>query len=183
MDYLQKNPFIIQIMNIVTASRAIMFSIFSALVLCLLYIYFMSIFAEYVAWAIIVLTQISFVVVCLGSLFYMTRLPKGDGRKKAALGIAIVSGIIGLLFCLALWCGWNQLKLAIEIVNCSADFLAGHKRLLCVPLIYYGVLCVYFIFWASCILSVESMGRLVPNPNYHPYIPFKKDIKWDDRKE
>lgn len=42
-----------QMMNLVNAWKAILFSMFTALVLSILYIYFLSIFAEYVAWGLI----------------------------------------------------------------------------------------------------------------------------------
>jgi hypothetical protein len=86
-----------------------------------------------------------------------------------------------LLFSICIWCKWNDLKLAIEIVNASADFLAQTKRLLATPLVYFVFLFAFFLFWLSCIICVESMGQIVPDPK--DKIPFDKDIKWDDRKE
>lgn len=40
------------------SSRAIYYSMGAAFVLCILYIYMMSLFAEYLAWVIVILTQI-----------------------------------------------------------------------------------------------------------------------------
>jgi hypothetical protein len=53
---LEKNVVFAQIMNMTTAYRAVIFSMLTAFLLCIIYIYFMSIFAEYVAWAIIIMT-------------------------------------------------------------------------------------------------------------------------------
>lgn len=52
------------------SSRAIYYSMGAAFVLCILYIYIMSLFAEYLAWAIVILTQIALIgatAVCLVS--------------------------------------------------------------------------------------------------------------------
>jgi len=86
--------------------------------------------------------------------------------------VGIVGAIFSLLFCLALWCGWNQLKLAIEIVNCSADFLAATKRLLSVPILYYLVLFCFFLFWLACVISVMCMGKIDAHPHGILYVPF-----------
>lgn len=73
--------------------------------------------------------------------------------------------------------------MAIEIVNTSADFLAATKRLLGVPILYYVILFMFFLFWIGCVICVESMGDIVPNPgDTVVYIPLDKDVNWGDRK-
>lgn len=53
LEGLQKNMVFMQLMNLYTAWKAIAFSMFMALVLSITYIYFLSIFAEYVAWGLV----------------------------------------------------------------------------------------------------------------------------------
>jgi len=55
-DAIKTNPFFMQLMNLQTAWAAILTSLLTGFLLCVLYIYFMSVFAEYVAWGLIVLT-------------------------------------------------------------------------------------------------------------------------------
>lgn len=183
-DYLHKNPVFLQLVNLTTAWRAILFSMASAFIFCIIYIYFMSIFAEYVAWGIIFLTQIGLLGLTIGSLYFYTTSSAESSNKNAALAVGIGAGIATLVFAIMLFCGWQSLKLAIEIVNCSADFLAATKRLLVVPVMYYIMLFLFFMFWLACIISVESMGRIEPAPGDGiVFIPLDKDIEWDDRKE
>lgn len=174
-------------MNLYTSYRAILFSLGMALVICTLYIYLMAIAAEYIAWALVALTQIGFIALALGSAFYATTIKVEDKTdeqmKYGALIMAAISGIFALIFCILIWCFFKQLKLAIEIINCSADFLAATKRVLTVPFLYYVFLALFFIFWLACVICVESMGRIEPNPgNKIAYIPLDKNIEWDDRK-
>ena len=85
-----------------------------------------------------------------------------------------------------IYCGWSQLKLSIEIVNCSADFLANTKRLLGVPVAYYSILFLFFMFWVACMISVESMGEVIPDPSntiYSPYYPNKREVSWVNKHE
>lgn len=184
LQKLQDSPIFVQFVNLYYAWSAILFSMATAFILCIIYIYFMSIFAEYVAWALVFITQIGFFVIGVGSLYYYATAEEGNKKKGAALLFGICGTILSLLFSIALYCGWSQLKLAIEIVNCSADFLAQTKRVLFVPIVYYVFFFIFFLFWISCIISVESMGRIVPNPgNKVLYIPLDKDVKWDDRRK
>jgi len=154
-----------------------------ALVLCIVYIYFMAFFANILAWIIIALTQIAFIVLCAGSFYMWMGMADNNPAKNTALIVGIITGILALLFAVSLWCGWNSLKLAIEIVNTSADFLAATKRLLAVPLLYYFFLFLFFLFWVGCVICVESMGDIVPNPGDRiQYIPLDKDVNWGDKK-
>ena len=97
--------------------------------------------------------------------------------------LAILGGLLSILFGLMVWCFWAALKLAIEIVNCSADFLAKTKRLMAVPFMYYLFLFLFFLYWLACVISVESMGKIEANPNGTPYMPMGKKVRWDDRKD
>ena len=170
-------------MNQVNAWKAVLFSMFTALVLSILYIYFLSIFAEYVAWGLIFMVQAGLIALSIGSFYYYTQVNE-NGKSGAAIAVGIISGIFAIVFCLLIYCGWSQLKLSIEIVNCSADFLANTKRLLGVPVAYYSILFLFFLFWVACMISVESMGKVVPDPSNSltsPYYPNKREVKWDDR--
>lgn len=57
------------ITDIYLSSRAVNWSIGLSIVYCILYIYLMSMFAEYIAWAIIVIVQIG-LFVGSGASFY-----------------------------------------------------------------------------------------------------------------
>lgn len=61
--------------------------------------------------------------------------------------------------------------------------MAATKRLLGVPILYYVILFMFFLFWIGCVICVESMGDIVPNPGDSVvYIPLDKDVNWGDRK-
>lgn len=48
-------------------------------------------------------------------------------------------GLFSLLFALMIYCGYNQLKTAIDVIDAAADFLAKTKRIIAVPIIYFIV--------------------------------------------
>jgi hypothetical protein len=72
--------------------------------------------------------------------------------------------------------------LAIEVINCSADFLAATKRLLLSPIIYYLVLFGFFVFFLACLISVNAMAEISPDPHSGKrYIPFEKKLEWPNK--
>lgn len=103
-------------------------------------------------------------------------------KGRAALAVGIIALLFALIFLCFVCIGMDKLKMAIEIINTSADFLASTKRLLIVPFIYYGFMFAFFLFWLGSIISVESLGKISPDLS-SPYIPLKKKITWDDRKD
>lgn len=68
----------------------------------------------------------------------------------------------------------------MEVINCSADFLTETKKLIGVPILYYVMLFVFFLFWVGSMISVESMGNI--QPKVTDSIPLSKTITWEDRK-
>jgi len=56
-------------MDLYNSSTAIYISIASAIIFCFIYIYFMSAFAEPLAWGIIGITQVSLFIGCGACIF------------------------------------------------------------------------------------------------------------------
>lgn len=111
MSGLEENIIFQQLINLQVAWKAILLSMLSAFVLCIIYIYLMAFFANILAWAIIFLTQIAFIALTAASLYYWSTINENSSqlakdRKTIALVSGICFGLISLLFALALWCGW-----------------------------------------------------------------------------
>ena len=62
-----------------------------------------------------------------------------------------------------IYCGFSQLKTAIDIIDASADFIAKTKRLILVPLFYFVVTMIIVGFWLFGIMSVYNMGQFTIN--------------------
>lgn len=94
----------------------------------------------------------------------------------------IAFAIAAILFAIGLWCGWKSLTIAIEMINSSADFLAQTKRIFIVPFTYNLILILFVFFWLACIVSVNCLGNIKPDPREGiAYVPLKKKIKWDGK--
>ena len=78
--------------------------------------------------------------------------------------IAIVLfALLGLIFLCAIICGFSHLKLAIDVIDASADFLDETKRVYFVPLFFFLCSFVSIIIWGVCVVGVYSEGDITPD--------------------
>ena len=71
-----------------------------------------------------------------------------------------MSSIFGLLFACMIYCGYNQLKTAIDVIDAAADFLAKTKRILAVPVLYFIITMFVIATWMGAMMSLWSMGDI-----------------------
>jgi hypothetical protein len=172
-ELLTKNPAGRKIHDLYLSSRAIYISIAMAVVYCLGYIYLMSLFAECIAWAMICLTQIGLLVGALYCvLAYKDRnTPEGlltDAEARKFLAGACVLALLTLLFGLAVCCGFNSLRTAINVVDASADFLRRTKRILLVPVLYFFLNVLAVFAWVVIVACFNSMGEITADTSVVP---------------
>lgn len=72
----------------------------------------------------------------------------------------IVLGLLSFLFLCCIVCGYKSLKLAIDTIDASADFLAKTKRIILVPLLYFFLTLLIVFFWFVCVMCVISMNKI-----------------------
>ena len=151
------------------SSRAINWSMGIAFLLCLTYIYLMSIFAEYLAWGIVILTQLGLIAATAGAFVARGQLNAADysptdlaERQKGLLMFGIVAGLFTLLFACMIFCGFSQLKTAIDVIDAAADFLAKTKRIILVPILYFVITMIVIFSWMFSLMSLYSMGDITP---------------------
>ena len=98
----------------------------------------MSIFAETLAWGLVILTQIALIGVAIGA--FVARSQTNDAEQQKSLLVAgIVGGLFAALFFCMIYCGYSNLKTAIDVIDAAADFLAKTKRIVLVPVLYFVV--------------------------------------------
>jgi len=72
----------------------------------------------------------------------------------------IVFAILTCGFALCITCGFKSLKLAIDVIDASADFLATTKRILFVPILYFFLTLIVALVWVSAFACVASMNKI-----------------------
>jgi len=96
-----------------------------------------------------------------------------DQNQLMLLGGGITLGTIALVFACCIWCGFKSLKMAIDVIDASADFLNKTKRVLLVPILYFFVTLVIVLVWCGMMLCVVSLNKVVPSKT----IPQLKSIE------
>jgi solute carrier family 44 protein 1 (choline transporter-like protein)/choline transporter-like protein 2/4/5 len=160
---LSSNPAGNSIQDLYLSSRAIYWSMAMSFVYCILYIYILSAFAEYIAWALIGFIQIALIGVSgLSIVTYMSLRGTNDPNEKNALIGSVAFPILALMFCVAVWCGFNSLRIAINVIDASADFIAKTKRIIGVPVLYFFVTLLFVLVWLFCVMSINTIGDITP---------------------
>lgn len=61
-----------------------------------------------------------------------------------------------------IFCGYSQLKTAIDVLDASADFLAKTKRIFLVPTLYMFVQIIFVLMFLFSVLAIGANGEITP---------------------
>ena len=61
--------------------------------------------------------------------------------------------------------GYRSIKIAIDVIDASADFLAKTKRIILVPVFYFIFTLIIVFLWFLGVMSVYSIGEIKANPS------------------
>jgi len=194
LDAFLSNPTGQYFNDLYLSSRAIYISMAMGVVYCFLYIYFMSAFAEPIAWFCVVLLQVGLFAASVACWFIrayeIDRIANLDGATEKQqtdsktyqmllLVGMVVFFILALIFLCCVICGRKSLALAIDTIDAAADFLAETKRLIFVPVLYFFLTIIWGSIWISAFACVVSMNEITADQSV---IPQAKDLKWVDKK-
>lgn len=176
------------------SSRAIYASFGMGVLYCFLYIMLMSYFAETIAWVCVGVAQIAFIGLAVAAWFMRSAevekytantnwskdLKDSSSKKQAAyLAGVIVFAIIAALFACCVYCGYESLKMAIDVIDAAADFIAKTKRIILVPVLYFVLTLIVILVWVGAMTCIASMNTIaVGNTSI---VPQDKDVKWDNK--
>jgi len=106
----------------------------------------------------------------------VVEMEKESFKSQAALymAAAIGAGLCAILFAAFVACFFKSLKLAIDVVDASADFIMCTKRILFVPFAYFIFMIILTIVWFIGYMGVVSMNEIKAGK----YILNLKSITW-----
>jgi len=192
LDAFLQNPIGKYFNDLYLSSRAIYWSMAMGVVYCFILIAFLSAFAEPIAWICVALIQIGLLGVGVAGFFMrqqelerqnqiaMTtdQLKLSNETANKYMMFGILGSILALLFCVCIFCGFRSLKLAIDVIDASADFLNGTKRIILVPVFYFFLTIMVLLVWVGAFASVASMNNIVADTGE---IPQAKDVQWNNK--
>ena len=86
-------------------------------------------------------------------------------------------GLLTVGFFCCVCCGYKSLKMAIDVIDASADFLAGTKRVLLVPGFFFLCQIIVVVIWIGAMMCVLSMNKITVDES----IPQGKELEWEDK--
>ena len=92
-------------------------------------------------------------------------------------GGSITCGILGLIFLCCVCCGYKSLRVAIDVIDASADFIAKTKRIILVPILFFFQFLLNLVIIFSALICIASMADI--NPAKDPAFPQHKTFGWD----
>ena len=155
-----------QALTDVEASRkAVFICLGLAFVYSILYIYAMSRFADCLAKFAILIIE-----VCLagsaGLCFYARGLDGvTDNQKHGYLIGGAVIAVVFVLMNMLLCCFWKQVKVAIAVLDATADFFAATKRIIFPSIIYFAIIFVIVAVWFAAVGCIASLNTIYVNPS------------------
>lgn len=93
------------------------------------------------------------------------------------IGLLSGCGIMCLTYTCAVFCNWDSLKKAIDVIDAAADFLAGTKRVIFVPALFFFFSLIAITCWLGSMACVVSLNEIYPSE----IIPQGKDLVWDKK--
>ena len=162
IEKLQQAPGVQYMHDLYNSSHALITAVILSFIYSIVYIYLMSWFAEYLAWACVVLGELGLIFMGVSSTVnYISHPDYEDAPTSLVIGLAC--SIMAIVFAICICCGYSSLKLAIDAIDASADFLAATKRLILVSISSLFVMVLVLFIWIMAVACIYSMGDIRPH--------------------
>ena len=125
---------------VLEATPYLLISSITAGIISMLYIYALANFAKEIAYIVIGLFELMFIIAIIACL--------------ATPIIAAIPGVLFILFNVLLWCKWSKVKMAIAVIDATAEFFVLTKRIYFVSIMYFVLICIWVIFWGACVIAM-----------------------------
>ena len=154
----------------------------------ILLIYFLSSFAETIAWALVIFLEFFFLGGA-GACFYkwhsVHALIKEDNfggnnhvNKYTMESFSSICMGVGFAFagCAIVYLGcmiykYKHIKTAINVIDASAEFIIANPRVVIIPFVYFMVIIFIFLGWVYCMAAIISLNDIIQVQNVIPYSP------------
>jgi len=132
------------------------------------------------AYAAIIVIELTFLGAA-GVAFYMREnQSNSDSERTGYLVGGCVMIAVFLIFNMIICCLWKSVKVAIAVIDATADFFAATKRIIFVSVLNFIIMLIVVIVWFAGLACVASLNDISSNPNIiqGKTILWKSQVKW-----
>ena len=153
-----------------------------AFIYCFLYMWLIKCCASVMVWTSLILIAL---LIGAGGYYLFNRKDKyesdSDNYKTNLYAAYGTWGFLGL-YILCMLCCCNRIRLAVAIMEATADFVASNLRVFILPIISFFVIIVFFAWWVVTALFVYSVGEPAigtgVTANYLPNIVWDQNTRY-----
>ena len=175
IDWLQIDTIAEWIYDIAKGWPILLICVVLTLILCLIFMYLVEWFAAILAWICI---GGSFIFLLgIGFYFFFTRnssTNEDSAQPTYNIVFAVICWVAAFAIFLFVCCFCKALRIAIGVIQASADFITDTKRILIVPVIGFLVIIVWYTLWIVVAVFVYTIGDIKGTSSGG------KRIEWDD---
>ncbi len=168
-----------------TSKWVIMISILICVLITFVYIILMHYCAFWLSWISVGLIQVSLVAIGYFAWDYRRdQIAEDASYEDESMAtylswITWLSWIFAGIYYIVIICSFQSLRVAVAVIQTASSFVADSKRLIFVPVMYFGIAvicCLMFVAGAVCVASIGDIQ--VDNAAYQ-----SKSIEWSSQTE
>ena len=171
--------------DIMLAKGALLISIGIAVLITFIYIFLMHYCAFWLSWISVGLIQVSLCAIGYFAWDYrrdqIAAEPAYADESMATWlsWITWLSLIAAVLYYIVIICSFQSLRVAVAVIQTTASFVADSKRLMLIPILYFGIAIVLSVMFVCGLVCVSSIGDIkVDNLEFQ-----SKTIEWSGATE
>ena len=167
--------------DVMTAKWVMLIGIFICIAVTFIYIMLMHKCAFWLSWISVGLIQVSLIGIGYMAFDYRKDLIEDDPAYAEESGakwlswITWLSWIFAGIYYIVIICSFQSLRVAVAVIQTTASFVADSKRLILVPVLYFGIGILLTIMFMAALVCTSSIGEITVENQSHQ----SKDIVWD----
>jgi solute carrier family 44 (choline transporter-like protein), member 2/4/5 len=171
--------------DIMTSKWVICISVLICVLITFIYIVLMHYCAFWLSWISVGLIQIALVAIGYFAFDYRRdQISENAAYEEESMAtylqiITWLSWIMAAIYYIVIICSFQSLRVAVAVIQTASSFVADSKRLIFVPVLYFGVAVIcsgMFVAGAVCVASIGDIK--VDNAAYQ-----SKSIEWSSQTE
>ena len=171
--------------DIMTAKWVMLIGVFICIAVTFIYIMLMHKCAFWLSWISVGLIQVSLVGIGYMAFDYRKDQIEADPAYAEESGarwlswITWLSWIFAGIYYIVIICSFQSLRIAVAVIQTTASFVADSKRLILIPVLYFGIGIILTLMFMAALVCTSSIGEIVVENPLHQ----SKDIEWSSSTE
>lgn len=152
--------------DLMTAKWVLLISVAIAVLVTVIYIALMHYCAFWLSWISVGLIQVALIAIGYFSFSYRrSEIEADEAYAEESMAtwlnwITWLSWIFAGIYYIVIICNFYSLRVAVAVIQTTASFVADSKKLMFIPLLYFGVALVTSVLFICGLVCVSSIGEI-----------------------